>query len=231
MVAGLALLAPMPARAGERDVEAAFQAVQQAVERRDAPALEKLVHPQFEMLHGLGQIEQRDGWLALVQSGRLPRQTAERREYHVTIRLVGPVALRGSIVRFRDSRLNRDMWLRGTATFVHENGGWRQVRQQSTLLGDAPSAELARAEDYVGAYDIRGRDGFRIVAAESLLLLHWKTGAVLPLTPQGADRFGAGPTSHMSFARDATGAITAVTRSGPEGAWWTASRIAAPAIR
>jgi hypothetical protein len=220
----LCLVAATTAAADPREVETAFQSVQQAVEARDVAALESLVHPEFEMLHALGQIEGRAGWLALVRSGRLPRQTAERHEYDVTVRLAGPIGLRGSIVRFRDTRLGRDMWMRGTATFVREDGRWRQIRQQSTLLSDAPMADLARADDYVGAYDIPGRDGFRVAFEDGLLHVQLASGAVLPLVPLGADRFGAGPTSHMTFIRDAAGQVVTVTRAGPEGPWWTAQR-------
>lgn len=225
-----ALLAALPAAAAaEPAVEAAFQAVQRAVEARDAAALERRVHPQFEMLHALGQIEPRDGWLALVRTGRLPRQTAQISEYGVDIRRVGSTALRRSIVRFRDERQGRDMWLRASATFVREGRDWLLLRQQSTLLSDAPSADAARLDDYVGAYVIPGRDGFRLHAEGGLLSLHWATGAVLPLVPQGGDRFGTGPGSHMVFSRDAAGRVESATRSGPEGPWWTARREASPA--
>lgn len=223
LAAGLLALG-CPAGAAEPEVEAAFQAVQRAVEARDAAALEALVHPEYEMLHALGQIERRDSWIGLVRTGRLPRQTAEIREFGVTVRRVGSTAVRGSVVRFRDARLGRDMWLRGTATFVREGELWRLLRQQSTLLSDAPTADAARLEDYAGAYEIKGRDGFRIVAADGLLYLRWAGGAELPLIPQGGDRFGSGPTSHIVFQRNAAGAVASAERSGPEGRWWTAAR-------
>lgn len=221
------LAASAAGRSTPPEVEAAFQQVQRAVEARDLSTLERLVHPDFEMLHALGQIEPRASWFALVGSGRLPRQTADRREYEVSIQLFGDTAVRGSIVRFRDSRLRRDMWLRGTATFVRDGSAWRQIRQQSTLLHDGPTAEAASLADFAGDYSIPGRDGFRIEVAEDLLHLRWSTGARLPLVPLGADRFGAGPTSTIAFTRDPSGRASAATRSGPEGIWWTASRAAA----
>ncbi len=226
-MAGAAVLTAGAAHASDSEVEAAFQAIQRAVEARDVARLEQLVHPDFEMLHALGQIERRTTWLALVGSGRLPRQTAEIREYEAEIRLFGATAVRGSIVRFRDRRLGRDMWLRGTATFVREGALWRQIRQQSTMLHDGPLADAENLSDFIGDYAIPGRDGFRIEAAGELLAVRWATGARLPLVPIGTDRFGAGPTSTIEFARASSGAVTSATRSGPEGRWWTATRAAA----
>lgn len=223
LTAALLLIAG-PVRAEESAVEAAFQAVQRAVEAQDVSALDALVHPQFEMLHALGQIESRDTWLRLVATGRLPRQTARITEYGVTIRVIGSTALRSSVVRFRDTRAGRDMWMRGTATFVREGDRWQQLRQQSTFLGEGPVADLKSGSDYIGTYAIPGRDGFQIVEKDGLLSLHWATGATLPLLPQGGDRFGSGPTSHMIFPRDGEGTVTGATRLGPEGPWWTAVR-------
>jgi ketosteroid isomerase-like protein len=220
----LVVAQPAPAETGSAEVNAAFQSVQQAVEARDLKALDRLVHPGFEMLHGLGQVDTRATWFELVASGRLPRQQAGRREYDVTVQIVGDTAVRGSIVRFRDERQRRDLWLRGTATFARQNGRWLLVRQQSTALHDAPLTDARRLAEYGGAYAIPGRDGFSITANADYLLLRWANGAVLPLVPIGPDRFGAGPTSTMTFERSADGRVAGVTRAGPEGRWWTATR-------
>ena len=222
--AALLALASASAAAADAEVEAAFQAVQSAVERRDADTLRRIVHPAFEMLHALGQIETREDWLKLVESGRLPRQTTERREHEIAVQVVGDTAVRGSILRMRDRANGRDMWLRGTATFVRIDGAWVQLRQQSTLLHDGALADAPPADDYIGRYGIPGRDGFAVVAGEGYLSLRWAGGATLPLLPMGGDRFAAGPTSTLAFVRDADGRVSGATRTGPEGMWWTATR-------
>ncbi|KAB8317085.1 nuclear transport factor 2 family protein [Tolypothrix campylonemoides VB511288] len=226
LVAGIAAAATgVTSRVGA-DVEAAFQAVQAAVERRDGATLRAIVHPDFEMLHALGQIDSRDAWLALVDTGRLPRQTTERHEAEIAIRVVGDTAVRGSVLRMRDRARGRDMWLRGTATFVRVEGRWLLLRQQSTLLHDGPLADPPDAAAYAGRYDIPQRDGFAIEPADGYLRLRWSNGATLPLITMGDDRFAAGPDSTLAFARDADGRVVSATRSGPEGAWWTATRAA-----
>lgn len=226
--AAVTLCVGAPVRAAPDEaaaIEATVAAIQRAVEARDVATLERLVHPAFEMLHGFGQIERRDTWLALIRSGRLPRQTSAISEYGVRTHIVGQVAVRGSIVRFRDPNAKRDTWLRGTGTFVRQGDQWVQLRQQSTLLSDYASADAGPFADYLGEYSIPGRDGFAIVEEDGLLALRWKTGAVVPLLPQGTDRFGSGAISWVSFGRS-NGRVATMTRFGSEGAWWTATRTA-----
>lgn len=223
-VAALLLAAAPQLSREEMQVEAAFQAVQEAVEARDVPHLRELVHPRFEMLHAFGQVDEFDVWLALVASGRLPRQTADIREYDRRFSRVGETAIRSSIVRFRDAKNKRDSWLRGSTVFVREGGRWRELRHQSALLHETPTADAARLDDYLGTYAIPDRDGFRLVEQDGLLHLVWATGARLPLVPIGPDRFGVGPLSTMTFARNGAGAVVSVTRADTERTWWTATR-------
>jgi hypothetical protein len=91
-------------------------------------------------------------------------------------------------------------------------------------LGEWPVADLKGAADYLGSYAIPGRDGFQIVEENGLLFLRWSSGAKLPLLPQRRDRFGSGPTSHLTFTRDSVGSVTGASRFGSEGVWWTAVR-------
>ena len=225
MAAAICVAAPAAAASDEAQaIETLVQTIQRAVETRDVATLERLTHPQFEMLHGFGQIERRDTWLALVRGGKLPRQTANIREYGVKTRVIGPVALRSAIVRFRDAKLKRDTWHRSTGTFLRYGDHWVQLRQQSGLLSDAPSADAGPLGDYLGDYAIPGRDGFTLIEQDGLLTLRWTTGAELPLLPQGSDRFGAGAISYVSFKRSG-GRVVSMTRFGSEGPWWTATRV------
>ena len=219
-----AVSAPLAAATTDAAVEEAFQSIQRAVEARDVAALRRLVHPRFEMLHAFGQVDRYDIWLTLVAGGKLPRQTSDIREYNRTISRVGEVAIRSSVVRFRDPKGRRDSWLRGSTTFVFDDGRWRQLRHQSALLHEAPSADAARLGDYVGDYSIPKRDGFRLIESDGLLSLEWTTGARLPLVPIGPDHFGAGPLSTMRFTRGPDGKVATAVRGGPEGPWWTATR-------
>ncbi|QAY77989.1 nuclear transport factor 2 family protein [Sphingosinicella sp. BN140058] len=223
-VAALLLAAAPPVSQEEMQVQAVFQAVQEAVEARDAARLRELVHPRFEMLHAFGQVDEFDIWLKLVAGGKLPRQTADIREYDRRVTRVGDTAVRSSIVRFRDAKSKRDTWLRGSTVFVREGGRWRELRHQSALLYEAPSVDAVGLSDYLGAYAIPERDGFRLTEQDGLLHLVWTTGARLPLVPIGPDRFGVGPLSTMTFARNGAGAVVSVTRADTERTWWTATR-------
>ena len=218
-IAAPAPAAPDPAQ----EIEALVQTLQHAIDARDLGTLERLVHPEFEMLHGFGQIDSRATWLALVRSGKLARQSEEMREFGVRTRITGTVAVRNAIVRFRDTRGKRDAWHRSTTIFLRDKGHWMQLRQQSGLLSEAPSADAGPLADYLGSYAIPGRDGFDIVEQDGLLALRWTTGATVPLLPLGPDRFASGPISFVNFARTG-GQVVAVTRSGVDGPWWTATR-------
>jgi ketosteroid isomerase-like protein len=220
LMAALALPA-----AADPAVEAAFQQVQRAIRDRDGAALERLVHPEFEMLHGGGQVERRDAWLRIVQAGTLSRQRDEPTEFEVTIRTLGPVAYRSSLVRFRNPGANGEQWVRGTAMFLREAGGWRQFRHQSSMLYDGPITEAKNLEDYVGIYDVPGREPFRVSAHGAYLTLHLPSGASVPLIPAGPDRFASGISSVVTFTRGPARAVTGISRGGREGPpWWTGTR-------
>ena len=211
-----------PSPAAE-EVRAAFDAIQQAVEARDTARLGELVHPRFAMLHALGQVDSREAWFALVQGGRLPRQTAERRELEPEVVVVGDTALIRSLVQMTYPSEQRTSWMRSTAVFVRDEGRWLQLSQQSSYLYDGPIAVPRALADFSGSFAIPGRDGFSIHPREGYLRLVWANGAILPLVPAGPDKFAAGPTSTVLFLRDDAGQITSVERRGDDGAlWWTA---------
>jgi ketosteroid isomerase-like protein len=215
-----------PAEADEVAVRTAFNALQAAVEAKDTARLALLVHPRFTMQHALGQVDTRSVWLKLVAGGRLARQVAERREYDPEVVIAGDTALIRSLVRLRYPDEGRVAWLRSTAVFVREGGRWLQLNQQSSHLHDGPVQELDRLADFAGAYAIPNREGFSIRAKEDYLELTWASGAVLPLFPDGGDRFGSGPTSTVSFTRTSAGAVEGAERRGSDGAvWWTARRM------
>lgn len=210
-------------------VEQVFGRLQQAIKARDLQALERIAHPDFVMQHELGVTEPRREWLRLVAAGRLGRQNADATEHQVTIRSNGLVATRTALVRFRDG--GRDQWLRGSATFVCEGGEWRQWMHQSSLLSEATSFDPpARRADDLASFRIPGRavDEFTLSEEDGVLMLDWETGARLPLTPLGPDRYGAGATSFVRLERDASGKLVAVTRGDGERNWWTARRTDMP---
>lgn len=206
-------------------VRAAFDKIQRAVEERDVATLELLVHPNFEMQHGLGQSEDRSTWLRLVSANRLARQTSQRREYDPSVIVVGETALIRSLVRLRDTKASHDTWLRGTATFTRLGNRWVQINQQSSLLYDGPASDGATLTEYRGTFEIPGRDGYTLEPRDGYLLLRWPSGSTLPLIPKGADRFEAGVGSTVTFRRDGNGKLIGARRLGPDGrAWWTAKR-------
>lgn len=229
VIAGfLALGAASPDQERVR-LKEAFDTVQRAVEARDLESLKRLVHARFVMQHGLGQSEDRETWLRIVADGNLPRQTAERAILDEEIFVAGDTGLIRSLVRLRDRRASRDMWLRGTAVFVREGDGWLQLNQQSTLLADAPLNDLIDAASFEGQYTIPGRPAFAVEARVSHLGLRWASGAVLPLVPLGTDRFAAGPGSYIQFVRHQSGQITGAQRLGTDQTiWWNAEKVTPP---
>ena len=56
--------------------------------------------------------------------------------------------------------------------------------------------------------------------ARTNLELVWASGVVMPLIAMGGDRFAAGPTSTIAFARDDRGRIVSAARIGDDGERW-----------
>lgn len=231
LIAAALMLGPGPAaRAGEGQVSsdaeavrAAFESIQKAVESRDTARLAELIHPRFAMLHALGQTDSREAWFALVKSGRLPRQNAERRELQSEVVVAGDTALIRSLVQMSYRSEGRTSWMRSAAVFIREGGRWVQINQQSSYLYDGPASAPVTLHEFARAFAIPGREGFTIVPRDGYVELVWRNGAILPLLPIGADRFVAGPTSSIWFVRDSSGRITGAERVGDDGrVWWTA---------
>lgn len=231
LIAAALMLGPgLAARAGEgqvssdaETVRAAFESIQKAVESRDTARLAELIHPRFAMLHALGQIDSREAWFALVRSGRLPRQDAERRELQSEVVVAGDTALIRSLVQMTSRVEGRISWMRSAAVFTREGGRWVQINQQSSYLYDGPVPAPVALHAFRGAFVIAGREGFTIAPRDGYVELVWRNGAILPLLPLGADRFVAGPASSIRFVRDPSGKITGAERVGDDGrTWWTA---------
>ena len=216
---------PVTTASQAAEVRAAFEAIDRAVAARDTAVLGELVHPRFAMLHALGQIDTREAWFALVEAGRLPRQTAERRELQPEIVVAGDTALVRALVQMTDPAQRRTSWMRSTAVFVREDGRWRQINLQSSYLYEGPVVAAMDLQAFAGTYAIPGRDRFLITPRDGYLELRWSNGAVLPLVPLGPDRFSAGVTSSVSFVRDSSRQIASVQRRGNDGdLWWIARK-------
>ena len=224
----LCLAAASPAKADDReDVEAAFAAIQRAVQASDAATLETLIEPDYRFYHGLGEVDTREAYLAKVREGRLARQRAGASEHEPALRLFGDTAVRSWIIHFRRTEANLDDWGRGTAVLVRRDGQWRLASQQtSALFWISPMVPAANLSAFAGTYAAPNRS-FEIVDRGTYLTLRYTDGADAYAFPAAGDAFGMGGGIMLHFERGPVGAVARAIRRDGEREIWRAERVTA----
>jgi hypothetical protein len=208
-------------------VEKSFHEIRRMARARDLEGLKRTIDPGFVMNHAFGPAEPRDVWIGLASQGKLPIQAIDGTEWRTYVKLFGDTAVRGWIVRMRNPKAKTEDWARGTAVFVRRPDGWRKINQHSTSLNSGPIVEPPPLVPFAGTYAIEGRAPVTIEAEDGLLFMIAEGGVETPLIPMGGDKFRAGALSTMSFERDASGHVSAVTRDPLAGGrrWWRGVRM------
>lgn len=151
LLATLALgAAAAPAHAGpDQDRQAVAEldtAYQAAVERNDAVAMAKILHPEMILVLGNGQVRTGEDLLVLARDREIIYERQVEDEGTQTVRLYGPdtaiVTARLWLKGVRGSRaFDRRLWF--SDTYVRTPEGWRYVFGQASLdlpnsVGDGP---------------------------------------------------------------------------------------------
>lgn len=237
VVAALALaLGLVHPWAGAGDPEAeilrADAALQQALQRRDRPALERLVAAGFTWVHASdGRSDDRESWLASAQRGlALTGQRLKRTEHGASIALFPAgrpmMAVRVLRVRLLDEG-RRESWLRQTQTWVRDGEAWKLAAGQGSLMYEGAPLDATLHARYAGRYEIAPGRG---------LVLDWDGEALLATWPGGqrGQVFLASPTEEatrtvgsgrLRFELDAAGAPVAASLVRGDEVLWRAPRL------
>ena len=120
------------------DLDTAYQA---AVERNDAVAMAKILHPQMILVLGDGQVRTGEDLLVLARTRAITYERQVEDEGTQSVRLYGPdtaiVTARLWLKGLRGSRaFDRRLWF--SDTYVRTPEGWRYVFGQASL--DLPNS-------------------------------------------------------------------------------------------
>jgi Domain of unknown function (DUF4440) len=219
-----------PVRADDRaDAEAAFAAVQAAVQARDTAALERLIEPDYRFFHGLGEVDTRAVYLMKVREGRLSRLRSAGTEHEPMLRTFGDTAVRSWIIHFHRADLNLDDWGRGSAVLVRRDGAWRLASQQTgALFWISPAPAQASLAAFAGSYggSSAGQDRrFTITDRGRYLHIGYADGVDAYGFPAGGDVFGMGGGVTLHFERDEDGRVVRAVRRNGARVLWRAERV------
>jgi ketosteroid isomerase-like protein len=198
------------------ELKKVYEAVGEAVAKRDRAALEQLYADEFVFIHSTGGMDTKSEWIAKSltiepESARLPPPEGER-ELHV----YGDVAvMHGHNALTIDNQPNpRSLWM--THIYVKRGGRWRIAQMQGTPI-PAPRAAAVVVDQkildaYVGEYEYPNGDHV-LVAREGDTLTSQRTGRPkVTLAPASETQFIInGTDSQMTFFKDGEGRVTHFT--------------------
>jgi ketosteroid isomerase-like protein len=216
-----------PQSDAEREVLAAIKAFGEAAAKRDRAAVERYYAPGFTMVPRNGMVDSREVWVEKVMKGELTLHKAdEHEELEQDVALPGPgLAVVTMLARYRQTDAKRDTCLRTRTVLLKQDGQWRAVSGQTTLLHDGPLVELSH-EGLVGKYEIEGARRWEVTQTGRTLFGSTPWGTRMPMfeTPGGSFEGPLG-RSRFDFQRDDRGRATGVTFSGEGKVLWRAKRV------
>lgn len=120
-------------RAAIAALDTAYQA---AVERNDADAMARILHPEFVVVLGDGTVETRDDVLNAARERRIDYERQVEEPGTQTVRVWGDTGVVTALLRLEGTRADghrfeRRLWF--TDTYVRTADGWRYVFGQASL--------------------------------------------------------------------------------------------------
>lgn len=199
---------------------AVFEAqLERAYAQRDRTVLERLIRPEFLMVHADGSVDSKERWLVAAAAGALSLQRAEREIYDEQLRAYGDAATRTVRVLFKFAPEGRAVWLRGVIFYVRGAEGWAVAYMQSTLLHEERLVAADTLEQYVGDYETTLGGRVQVKRDRSELSLQSARGRYQLFKMPDGDDFKVTRTSYVTFGRDPdTGKVMEATfvRDGKE---------------
>ncbi len=119
-----------------RTIAALDTEYQAAVERNDADAMARILHPDFAVVLGDGTVESRDDVLTAARERRIDYERQVEEPGTQTVRVWGDTAVVTALLWLKGKRANgrtfeRRLWF--TDTYIRTADGWRYVFGQASL--------------------------------------------------------------------------------------------------
>lgn len=192
----LATQATAPAQSPEDAVNAAEQRFEDALARRDRPALESLLADPFTWIHATdARLDTRAVFLDNAASGMgLTRQRNQASTFARTVAIHGDTAITTARVRLRFAGGTREGWFTQSRVYVRRAGVWQLAHGQGTRMYDGPATGAELYGRYQGTFALA--DG-------RTLALSWDGDALIATMPSGARSqiFLASPTEEATAAQ------------------------------
>lgn len=129
------------------DIAALDTAYQAAVERNDADAMARILHPEFVVVLGDGTVETRDDVLNAARERRIDYERQVEEPGTQTVRVWGDTGVVTALLWLKGARADgrrfeRRLWF--TDTYIRTPEGWRYVFGQASL----PLPQADRSEPF-----------------------------------------------------------------------------------
>jgi hypothetical protein len=171
-------------------------------------------------------VDSREVWIDKVTKGELTLHKAEEHEEleHDVAFPGASVAIVTTLARYRQAEAKRDTCLRTRTVLLKQDGTWRAVSGQTTLVHDGPLVELSH-KGLVGKYEIDGGRTWEVTKTGRTLFGSTPWGAKMPMFVAPGGWF-EGPLgrARIDFQRDEQGHVAGATLSGEGKVVWEAKR-------
>jgi len=131
-----AAAAAAPAPSSDHDVIAALdRAYQAAVKRNDAAAMDRILHPQFQLVVGTGRRISRDDLLGEARRGSITYDLQDEEAGSQSVLVAGDTAVVTAKLFIKGTangeKIDRTLWF--SDTYVRTPSGWRYLFGQASL--------------------------------------------------------------------------------------------------
>jgi len=131
-----AVAATMPAASADRETVAQLdRTYQAAVKRNDADAMERILHPSFQLVLGTGRKVSRADLVGEARKKTIAYELQDEENGSQSVLVAGDTAIVTAKLRLkgtrRGERFNRTLWF--SDTYVRTSGGWRYLFGQASL--------------------------------------------------------------------------------------------------
>lgn len=190
------------------ELQALRQALNEAVQRRDRAALERLYAPEFRFIHASGYSDDREAQIRGILESTTEFRGLPPFDFGPNTLLVATDDM--ALVRNRSRPpLGRELWISGV--YARRDGGWQIVQLQGTEINPARTAAAvppARLQPLAGNYRQSNGNQAVFTLEGDQLFVQFPNRPRWPLTAVGEDHFFDRSDNEYSFFRDTAGRVT-----------------------
>jgi ketosteroid isomerase-like protein len=141
LLAAVAAAASAPAPSSDHDIVAALdRSYQAAVKRNDAAAMDRILHPQFQLVVGTGRRISRDDLLGEARRGSITYELQDEADGSQSVLVAGDTAVVTAKLFIKGTtngeKIDRTLWF--SDTYVRTPSGWLYLFGQASLPLPAP---------------------------------------------------------------------------------------------